>query len=122
MGWGVGFRHPPSPFARPSHTALTMTVPGSKSASNRALPMCALADGEGELAGLLCSDDTQVFAPPQQGVKPTLGPFLLSAFKRMQKQSGLSYLTFTSFLQKFQFCQENLSLTPPPGLCSDTSS
>eukprot|EP00667_Euglena_gracilis_P001208 EG_transcript_1208 len=38
----------------------TMTVPGSKSASNRALPMCALADGEGELAGLLCSDDTQV--------------------------------------------------------------
>eukprot|EP00668_Euglena_longa_P033180 GGOE01042710.1.p1 GENE.GGOE01042710.1~~GGOE01042710.1.p1 ORF type:complete len:1501 (+),score=423.57 GGOE01042710.1:568-4503(+) len=38
----------------------SMAVPGSKSASNRALPMCALAEGEGELVGLLCSDDTQV--------------------------------------------------------------
>ncbi len=35
-------------------------VPGSKSITNRALPLAALAEGESELAGCLVSDDTQV--------------------------------------------------------------
>ncbi len=35
-------------------------VPGSKSLTNRALPVAALADGESALAGALASDDTRV--------------------------------------------------------------
>ncbi len=38
----------------------TMTLPGSKSISNRALLLAALAQGRTELHGLLDSDDTQV--------------------------------------------------------------
>ncbi|CAM5211859.1 3-phosphoshikimate 1-carboxyvinyltransferase OS=Castellaniella sp OX=1955812 GN=aroA PE=3 SV=1 [Castellaniella denitrificans] len=37
-----------------------MTLPGSKSISNRALLLAALAEGETELDGLLDSDDTRV--------------------------------------------------------------
>lgn len=38
----------------------TVTLPGSKSISNRALLLAALADGRTELTGLLDSDDTRV--------------------------------------------------------------
>ena len=37
----------------------TVRVPGSKSLTNRALPIAALADGESTLAGALASDDTE---------------------------------------------------------------
>ena len=38
---------------------LTWRVPGSKSITNRALILAALADGESELRGVLESDDTR---------------------------------------------------------------
>jgi 3-phosphoshikimate 1-carboxyvinyltransferase len=38
----------------------TVRVPGSKSITNRALLLAALADGESELSGALASDDTDV--------------------------------------------------------------
>ena len=38
----------------------TIQVPGSKSGSNRALLLAALAEGRCEMEGLLHSDDTQV--------------------------------------------------------------
>src|SRR5438552_7898672 len=38
----------------------TITVPGSKSITNRALILAALADGERVLAGALWSEDTQI--------------------------------------------------------------
>lgn len=47
----------------------TLHLPGSKSLSNRALLLAALADGETELQGLLDSDDTQVM----QAALQTLG-------------------------------------------------
>ncbi len=40
------------PFVR------TVLVPGSKSITNRALPLAALAEGETELTGVLFADDT----------------------------------------------------------------
>ncbi len=40
----------------------TLTVPGSKSISNRAMLLAALANGQSTLSGLLASDDTLVFA------------------------------------------------------------
>ena len=42
------------------HAAGTVTLPGSKSISNRALLLAALAEGRTELTGLLDSDDTRV--------------------------------------------------------------
>jgi 3-phosphoshikimate 1-carboxyvinyltransferase len=45
--------------ARP-HAAGTVTLPGSKSISNRALLLAALASGETQLTGVLDSDDTRV--------------------------------------------------------------
>src|SRR5256712_945611 len=38
----------------------TITVPGSKSITNRALVLAALADGESVLSGALWSEDTQI--------------------------------------------------------------
>ena len=38
----------------------TLRVPGSKSLTNRALPIAALADGESRIEGALASDDTRV--------------------------------------------------------------
>jgi pentafunctional AROM polypeptide len=43
-----------------SSTHVTMTTPGSKSISNRALILAALGNGTCKLKGLLYSDDTQV--------------------------------------------------------------
>ena len=40
----------------------TVIVPGSKSITNRALPIAALARGESELTGALFSDDTRYMA------------------------------------------------------------
>jgi 3-phosphoshikimate 1-carboxyvinyltransferase len=39
-----------------------VVVPGSKSITNRAMPIAALARGESELTGLLLSDDTRYMA------------------------------------------------------------
>src|SRR5437899_13053797 len=46
------------PLANPAPAAIT--VPGSKSITNRALILAALADGETILEGALWSEDTQV--------------------------------------------------------------
>ncbi|HWW01145.1 MAG TPA: 3-phosphoshikimate 1-carboxyvinyltransferase [Candidatus Acidoferrum sp.] len=46
------------PLDKPVHAAIT--VPGSKSITNRALILAALADGETTLEGALWSEDTQV--------------------------------------------------------------
>jgi 3-phosphoshikimate 1-carboxyvinyltransferase len=46
------------PLGKPVRAEIT--VPGSKSITNRALVLAALADGEVTLTGALCSEDTQV--------------------------------------------------------------
>src|SRR6266545_4333959 len=46
------------PLTQPVHAEIT--VPGSKSITNRALILAALADGETTLQGALWSEDTQV--------------------------------------------------------------
>lgn len=43
-----------------------ITVPGSKSMTNRALLLAALADGISEISGILISDDTQAFVKALQ--------------------------------------------------------
>src|SRR5262245_53571613 len=45
-----------------------ITVPGSKSITNRALVLAALADGETVLSGALWSEDTQVMVESLQGL------------------------------------------------------
>jgi 3-phosphoshikimate 1-carboxyvinyltransferase len=50
---------PLSLTALPSSPELTWRVPGSKSITNRALVLAALADGESVLRGVLHSDDTR---------------------------------------------------------------
>ena len=44
------------PLAKPFHS--TVLVPGSKSITNRALPLAALCEGQTELTGVLFADDT----------------------------------------------------------------
>ena len=46
----------------------TVTVPGSKSMTNRALLMAALSDGETELSGVLFSDDSRYFISALQSL------------------------------------------------------
>ena len=48
--------------AAPRPIDATVTVPGSKSITNRALIAAALADGSSELVGALHSDDTRYMA------------------------------------------------------------
>ena len=48
------------PFRGP--VSATVTVPGSKSLTNRALLAAALAEGESALTGALDSEDTQIMA------------------------------------------------------------
>ncbi|HEX7453721.1 MAG TPA: 3-phosphoshikimate 1-carboxyvinyltransferase, partial [Polyangiaceae bacterium] len=53
---------PPGPLLIPKLSRppeLTWHVPGSKSITNRALVLAALADGESTLTGVLHSDDTR---------------------------------------------------------------
>src|SRR5262249_42221452 len=52
------------PLARPVKAQIT--VPGSKSITNRALILAALADGETTLRGALWSEDTQVMTDALQ--------------------------------------------------------
>src|ERR1051326_6096962 len=52
------------PLHKPVHAEIT--VPGSKSITNRALILAALADGETTLQGALWSEDTQVMAEALQ--------------------------------------------------------
>src|SRR5947208_6690341 len=47
-----------APLDKPVHAEIT--VPGSKSITNRALILAALADGQTTLQGALWSEDTQV--------------------------------------------------------------
>src|SRR5262245_22076201 len=49
-----------APTTRPIDA--TARIPGSKSITNRALLIAALADGESELTGALSSDDTRYMA------------------------------------------------------------
>ena len=57
---------------------LTWRIPGSKSITNRALVLAALADGESELTGVLESDDTrhmraalEAIGVPVRAIDPT---------------------------------------------------
>lgn len=54
----------------------TVSIPGSKSITNRALPIAALADGETTLTGALFSDDTRYMAAAlnQLGIRVTSDP------------------------------------------------
>ena len=51
---------PIRPFTRPAHG--TVTLPGSKSITNRALLLAALCDGPVTLTGALFSEDTEIMA------------------------------------------------------------
>jgi 3-phosphoshikimate 1-carboxyvinyltransferase len=55
---------PPPRLIRPAHRDLDVSVrvPGSKSVTNRALLLAALAEGTSELRGVLGADDTLAFA------------------------------------------------------------
>ena len=57
------------PFAKPIDA--TVAPPGSKSYTNRVLPLAALCDGQSILEGALFSDDTKYMAQAlrQLGVK-----------------------------------------------------
>ena len=54
------------PVPAPVSLSTTVTVPGSKSITNRALVLAALADGETILEGALWSEDTQVMVEALQ--------------------------------------------------------
>jgi 3-phosphoshikimate 1-carboxyvinyltransferase len=56
--------YPVEPLAKPPNC--TITVPGSKSITNRALILAALADGKCTLRGALWADDTQVMVDSLQ--------------------------------------------------------
>jgi 3-phosphoshikimate 1-carboxyvinyltransferase len=62
------------PLAQPVHAEIT--VPGSKSITNRALVLAALAEGETTLPGALWSEDTQVMVECLQdlGFMVNVGP------------------------------------------------
>ena len=52
------------PLDKPVHAEIT--VPGSKSITNRALILAVLADGQTKLQGALWSEDTQVMVEALQ--------------------------------------------------------
>jgi 3-phosphoshikimate 1-carboxyvinyltransferase len=56
--------YPIQPLAKPPHC--TITVPGSKSITNRALILAALSDGKCTLRGALWADDTEVMVDSLQ--------------------------------------------------------
>lgn len=66
--------YPIEPLAKPPNC--TITVPGSKSITNRALILAALADGKCTLHGALWADDTQVMVDSLQrlGFEVTVEP------------------------------------------------
>src|SRR3569833_1660051 len=57
-----GYPPPVAPRQAARPLDATVTVPGSKSSTNRALIAAALADGPSELDGALHSDDTRYMA------------------------------------------------------------
>jgi 3-phosphoshikimate 1-carboxyvinyltransferase len=59
------------PLDRPPHAAVS--VPGSKSQTNRALLLAALADGRSTLSGALFSDDSGVFVDSLRRLGFTVG-------------------------------------------------
>ena len=62
FGYNTGAMFPPGPLLIPKLSRppeLTWRVPGSKSITNRALVLAALAEGESTLEGVLHSDDTR---------------------------------------------------------------
>jgi len=56
----------------PAMVSAAITVPGSKSITNRALILAALADGETTLRGALWSEDTQIMVAALQGLGFTI--------------------------------------------------
>ena len=59
----MGLRPPLLIPRLPGPIDVTWAVPGSKSITNRALILAALADGETRLTGALESDDTRLYVP-----------------------------------------------------------
>ena len=75
-------RLPPTlPLAPVAHARGTVALPGSKSISNRALLLAALAEGSTQLTGLLDADDTRrmVAALRTLGVPTRLRPALFAS-------------------------------------------
>src|SRR3712207_632401 len=80
----------PRQAARPLHAAVT--VPGSKSITNRALIVAALADGPSQLAGALHSDDTRYMAAALNALGVTVESDEANAGFRIEGGGG----TFTA--------------------------
>ena len=57
----------------------TITPPGSKSLTNRALVLAALAEGESELSNVLLADDTRVMIDALRATFPCAGSCALPA-------------------------------------------
>ena len=74
--------YPIEPLAKPPNC--TITVPGSKSITNRALVLAALADGKCTLHGALWADDTQVMVDSLQrlGFEVTVEPDSAEEYNR----------------------------------------
>src|SRR5215210_4917430 len=70
----------------------TVTVPGSKSITNRALIAAALADGPSELIGALHSDDTRYMAAALNALGVTVESDVTNAGFRIEGAGG----TFTA--------------------------
>ncbi len=71
---GAAGREPSLCLAPAARARGTVTLPGSKSISNRALLLAALAEGTTGLEGLLDSDDTRVMRAALQGLGLELRP------------------------------------------------
>src|SRR5215213_2723041 len=80
----------PRPAARPLDA--TVTVPGSKSITNRALIAAALADGPSQLVGALHSDDTRYMAAALNALGVTIESDEANAGFRIEGGGG----TFTA--------------------------
>jgi 3-phosphoshikimate 1-carboxyvinyltransferase len=111
-----------APVARASGT---VALPGSKSISNRALLLAALADGETELVGLLESDDTERMlealrtlgvawrrrAPGDYVVRGAGGAFPVRAAELFLGNAGTAFRPLTAVLA---LCGGNYRLAGTP--------
>src|SRR5438067_1153295 len=70
----------------------SITVPGSKSITNRALVLAALSEGETELKGALWSEDTQVMVEALKvlGFEVKIAPDPQELCNRMIRVKGLA--------------------------------
>ena len=69
-----------------------VTMPGSKSITNRALVLAALADGKVELTGALWSEDTRIMIDALQalGFEINIAPDIAEAGNRVITVQGLA--------------------------------